>query len=90
MLLYRLRVAAQHLQHFGTRNTRAKKALAVYLAHVSDFITDRCDLAHGRLEPLLRVRRTAEPLASMLPGFVRKEECRELSEVEIIDDGQRL
>ena len=80
----------QHLQHVGACDARAKKAVAINLADVSDLVADRRDLADGRLKPLLYVRRTAQTATSILPSVRREEQGWELTEVEVVDDAQRL
>jgi hypothetical protein len=44
-----------HLQHVGTGNARAKKAVAINFADVSDLVADWRDLADSGKESLLRV-----------------------------------
>jgi len=80
----------QHLQHVGACDARAEKAVGLNLADVSDLVTDRRDLADGRLKPLLCVRRTAEAVTGSLPSVRREEQRRDLSEVEVVDDAQRI
>jgi hypothetical protein len=57
----------QHLQHVGACDARAKKAVAINLADMSDLVADRRDLADGRLKPLLSIQCTAQTAASILP-----------------------
>src|SRR4029434_1494394 len=45
-----------------------KKAVAVNFADVSNLVTDRCDLADGRLKPLLYVLRFAQTVTTILPN----------------------
>ena len=57
---------------------------------MSYFVADRRDLAHRRLKPLLSVRRTTKTVPSILPSVRREEQGWELTEVEIVDDVQRI
>jgi hypothetical protein len=82
--------AFQHLQHVSACDARTKKAVAVNLADVSNLVTDRRDLADGRLKPLLSVRRSAKTVTSILPYVRREEQGWDLSEVEVVNDAQRL
>jgi hypothetical protein len=63
----------QHLQYVGACDARAKKAVAINLADVSDLVANRRDLANGGLKTLLSVGCTAQTLTSMLPS-IRCEE----------------
>ena len=63
----------QQLQHVGACDARAKKAVAINLADVSDLVADRRDSVEGRLKPLLHVGRIAQTAPSILPS-VRREE----------------
>ena len=62
----------------------------INLADVSDLVTNRRDLADGRLKPLLSVRRTTQMLASILPYVDREQEGWDLTEVEVVNNAQRL
>src|SRR5450759_1074966 len=55
-----------HLQHVGACDARAKKAVAINLADVSDLVADRRDLADGSQESLLRVLALAEAATGLL------------------------
>jgi hypothetical protein len=57
---------------------------------VSDLGSDRRDPSDGRLKPLLRIRRTAQTVTGMLPNVSREEQRGELTEVEVVDDAERL
>src|SRR5947208_176605 len=80
----------QHLQHVGASDARTKKPIAINLADVSNLIADRRNLTDGRLKPLLAVQRAAQTLTSILPCVRREEQGRELTEVEIVNNAQRL
>jgi hypothetical protein len=82
--------ALQHLQHIGACELRAKKAVVINLADVSDLVADRRDLTYGRLKTLLCIQRTAQTVTSILPNVRREEQGWELTQVEVVDDAQRL
>jgi hypothetical protein len=65
--------SSQHLQYVSACDARAKKPVAINLAHVSDFVAERRDLADGRLKPLLSVQFAAQMVTGILPS-VRREE----------------
>ncbi len=45
-------------------------------------------MSDGALQPLLRIRRAAQALAGARPGFLREQERRELTKVEVVNDAQ--
>ena len=84
------RPAFQHLQHVTACDARTKKPVAINLANVSNLVTDRRDLTDSRLKPLLAVRRAAKTETSILPCVRREEQGRDLTDVKVVNNAQRL
>ena len=80
----------QHLQYVGACDARTKKPVAINLADVSNLVTDRRNLADGRLQPLLSVRFPTQTAAGILPCVRCEEQRRDLTEVEVVNNAQRL
>jgi hypothetical protein len=69
------RPALNHLQYVGACEVRAKKAVLINLADVSNLVADRHNLAKGGLKPLLCIRLIAQTMTNILLN-VRCEEQR--------------
>ena len=65
--------AMHHFQHVVACDGRAKKAVAIDLADMSDLVADRRDSVEGGLKPLLNVGGIAQTAPSILPNTYRKE-----------------